>query len=567
MKSTSKGTVVLWFGLWLALPVAALAGQGKEEFAKGWDLLKQKQYPEARAALEAGLLKTPADAQAHYFLAEACRGLKDWPCAEEHYETSLELDDKSSEAGLAKPRLKKAKAWRLLDEAKSTIADSQATPEKLKQAQETLEVANTMGLDDEQQAVYQQLQEKLQAGLNTTSRSQTDIIFEDVKTLGGLVIGNGRMKRIRADGFEQVKLYPVREMLFENESDTIIVRFVPDERCGDCWHQSVEVPLRDIEMIDLLPPVKVGPFPVTFFCRENTRCITIEEGSHLYWKGGELEGLRSEITMVFASPSLAKRVAEKANHLCEILEGCKDEKILETSSVQLGEMPMVMVPAGEFLMGNNQGGNQSWDFDEKPAHLVYLDAYYMDKYEVTVWQYAKFLEATGRDAPPDWNILNQSQHQKRPVVKVEWADADAYCRWAGKRLPTEAEWEKAARGTDERTYPWGNSPPTHLHANFGKSDWNNHAALNPVGLLEDGKSPYGIYDMAGNVWEWVSDWYDKNYYYKGYSQNPTGPSSGEFKVLRGGSWSSQGSLRSVYRMEVTPAYRNDHVGFRCGKTP
>ncbi len=225
--------------------------------------------------------------------------------------------------------------------------------------------------------------------------------------------------------------------------------------------------------------------------------------------------------------------------------------------------PMVLVPAGEFTMGSNEGGD-----DEKPAHRVSLDAYYIDKYEVTVRQYAKFLDATSLEAPPDWNIMNQPPHQKRPVAKVDWADAGTYCRWAGKRLPTEAEWEKAARGTDGRIYPWGNDPPTRLQANFGKDKWNDHVALVPVGLLEDGKSPYGIYDLAGNVSEWVSDWYDKNYYKNSPDRNPKGPERGEYKVARGGSWGIDPELlRSARRLVNQPSNRGGSYGFRCAKTP
>ena len=137
-------------------------------------------------------------------------------------------------------------------------------------------------------------------------------------------------------------------------------------------------------------------------------------------------------------------------------------------------------------------------------HRISLDAYYMDKYQVTVGQYAAFLQAKGIDSPSDWKTMNQPSHQKRPVANVDWADANTYCHWAEKRLPTEAEWEKAARGTDGRIYPWGNDLPTPLRANYGKKNWDKHAALVPVGTLEDGKSPYGIYDMAGNAWEWVA---------------------------------------------------------------
>ena len=233
--------------------------------------------------------------------------------------------------------------------------------------------------------------------------------------------------------------------------------------------------------------------------------------------------------------------------------------------------PMVLVPAGEFTMGSNDGGD-----DEKPVHQVSLDAYYLDKYEVTVGQYAKFLEARGVNGPPMWTTMDQPSHQKRPVVNVDWSDASNYCEWAGKRLPTEAEWEKAARGTDGRIYPWGNEPPDPLRANYGKEKWNNHTALVPVGQLKDGKSPYGIYDLAGNVWEWVSDWYDQDYYTTSPPQNPKGPENGKYRVLRGGSWDlAPENLRSTRRdfnlplspSYESPSYRNFNSGFRCAKNP
>jgi formylglycine-generating enzyme required for sulfatase activity len=225
--------------------------------------------------------------------------------------------------------------------------------------------------------------------------------------------------------------------------------------------------------------------------------------------------------------------------------------------------PMVLVPAGEFTMGGNEA------VTEKPVHQVSLDAYYMDKYEVTVGQYAKFLEATSRKAPPEWKILNQPSHQQHPVVMMDWSDANRYCHWAEKRLPTEAEWEKAARGTDGRMYPWGNDLPTPQRANYGKKKWDKHAALVPVGTMEDGKSPYGIHDMAGNAWEWVSDWYDRVYYKNSPSQNPKGPEHGDFKVLRGGSWHSKPeSLHSANRNYSPPEHHQNHYnGLRCAKTP
>ena len=232
-------------------------------------------------------------------------------------------------------------------------------------------------------------------------------------------------------------------------------------------------------------------------------------------------------------------------------------------AAKLEDRSMALVPAGEFTMGSFTG-----DVDEQPVHRVYVNAFAMDRYQVSVGQYAKFLEATSQAAPPDWSIMNKSRHQTRPVVNVDWADADAYCTWAGKRLPTEAEWEKAARGTDGRIYPWGNELPTGFHANMRKEKWSDHWVLSPVGMYEEGKSPYGIYDMAGNVWEWISDWYDADYYASSPSENPTGPLKGQSKVIRGGSWGSgPKDLRSTDRESHLLSARGMGTGFRCAKTP
>ena len=208
---------------------------------------------------------------------------------------------------------------------------------------------------------------------------------------------------------------------------------------------------------------------------------------------------------------------------------------------------MVLVPAGRFTMGSNHGND-----DEKPQHEVELDAFYMDKYEVTTSGYGRFLESSQREAPRYWetggvfSTATSKAYGDRPVVGVIWDDAQAYCEQYGKRLPTEAEWEKAARGTDGRTYPWGNDPPTSRHANFDKGyNFKSYGVLTAVGSLTAGKSPYGAYDMAGNVWEWVADWYDKSYYNNSPRKNPRGPSNGEYRVVRGGSWNDEaGNLRA-----------------------
>lgn len=235
--------------------------------------------------------------------------------------------------------------------------------------------------------------------------------------------------------------------------------------------------------------------------------------------------------------------------------------------------PMVLVPAGEFMMGAQVEDKLATD-DERPAHSVYLDAFYIDQYEVTTARYVKFFQETKQ--PEIQNVWSQyvlTGHGNKPVTVVDWNEAIAYCAWAGKRLPTEAEWEKAARGTDQRLYPWGNEVPSmffgflHKRANFNHCcDFKSYEVLTDVGSFEGGKSPYGTYDMAGNVWEWVADWYDEHYYRKSPDRNPKGPSSGEKRVTRGGSWSSQPDrVRSVVRFGLTPTGRGGDYGFRCAQ--
>jgi formylglycine-generating enzyme required for sulfatase activity/uncharacterized caspase-like protein len=222
--------------------------------------------------------------------------------------------------------------------------------------------------------------------------------------------------------------------------------------------------------------------------------------------------------------------------------------------------PMVLIPSGEFVMGSSATS------DERPAHRVDLDAYYIDTFEVTISRYAKFLEAvTTQQAPHQWNTVNLTEDGDRPIIGVNWSDADSYCRWTEKRLPTEAEWEKAARGTDGRKYPWGDEDPREDMANFSHCcGWSGFGLLAAVGTYKAGKSPYGVFDLAGNVWEWVADWYDPYYYKTSPNRSPTGPSSGRDKVMRGGSWSNRASdLRASIRDKVSPTYRNYSIGFRC----
>jgi formylglycine-generating enzyme required for sulfatase activity len=244
------------------------------------------------------------------------------------------------------------------------------------------------------------------------------------------------------------------------------------------------------------------------------------------------------------------------------LDRLRKSKTLEPTSVP--ETPVVEIPEGIFSMGFD--GTQALE-DERPLHRVWLDAFAMDLHEVTTAQYALFLAATNRPAPWQWQTVDLSQHGDRPVIGVDWADADAFCRWKGKRLPTEAQWEKAARGTDGRLHPWGNQTPTSALANFALgARFSYSQVLMPVRSFEQGKSPYGLYQMAGNVWEWVQDWYAANYYETSPERNPPGPEQGQFKVLRGGSWSDLPKYLLTYgRFKLPPETRNSYTGFRCAK--
>ena len=205
--------------------------------------------------------------------------------------------------------------------------------------------------------------------------------------------------------------------------------------------------------------------------------------------------------------------------------------------------------------------------DEQPLHTVTLSAYSIDKYEVTNARYKACVDAGGCTAPGSVNSSTRSlyygtiTYADYPVLDVTWYQASAFCAWAGKRLPTEAEWEKAARGSSvTRKYPWGNSAPDCTKTNY--SLCVNDTSR--VGSYPSGASPYGVMDMAGNVWEWVNDWYGESYYSVSPGVNPQGPSTGSYRVLRGGSWYYYDNLvRSADRINVNPDGWFSNGGFRC----
>jgi serine/threonine-protein kinase len=222
----------------------------------------------------------------------------------------------------------------------------------------------------------------------------------------------------------------------------------------------------------------------------------------------------------------------------------------------------VEVPAGSFLMGSEAGA-----VDERPVHRVSGSAFVMDRYEVTNARYAACVQAGDCSEPALASSFTRpayfgaADYNDYPVIHVSWGQAASFCAWAGGRLPTEAEWERAARGTaDSRTYPWGDSAPDCTKANLAGCVGDTDR----VGRRPAGQSPYGVFDMAGNVWEWTADWYEAGFYSRSPSQDPTGPDMGHLKVMRGGCWVSGGSsLRATCRKAELPSLWAPNVGFRC----
>lgn len=262
----------------------------------------------------------------------------------------------------------------------------------------------------------------------------------------------------------------------------------------------------------------------------------------LAWAAGVLAAAEPEI------PRGWTRLGTNRQGL-EELENGKDGSVL------------IRVPAGEFVMGCAYEMSRP---DERPAHRVSLSAYAIGRCEVTRKQYERFCAATGRELPHKLEELPKD----RPITNVTWPEAVAYCAWAGVRLPTEAEWERAARGVDGRRYPWGNEEPTLKLAALGDSFLASmQVGVSPVGARKEGASPVGAFDMAGNVWEYCQDWYDaRSYELQGAGRNPVGPASGVHRVIRGGSWGSVPErLRCTARDREWPEARSRHVGFRVAR--
>lgn len=262
----------------------------------------------------------------------------------------------------------------------------------------------------------------------------------------------------------------------------------------------------------------------------------------------------------------------KANQMKELVRSAKSEARPMASSLPAHDFSMyktktgdegremVQIPEGAFTMGSNEG-----DPDEAPEHQVYLKGFYLDQKEVTQEEYARFAKMTKRPLPRIEVFEDDQSKIFKPelaAMSVSWDEAAAYCKWAGKRLPTEAEWEKAGRGESKKRYPWGDRFVMNA-ANLDGSE-DGYKYLAPPGSFDAGRSPYGLYDMTGNVAEWVEDSYDEHYYKKSPFRDPKGPKSEDLKVVRGGSWrETEHNARLSKRFEAKHWRTDVTIGIRC----
>lgn len=333
--------------------------------------------------------------------------------------------------------------------------------------------------------------------------------------------------------------------------------------------KQTQVTLTKKPVLIALTVTLLGCFTIFIFGL-GTRIFSTNTRAYPTVKGTSTEILHATITNISTFTPIPSEVEaslnsvstpEIANQLYRIIEGRK----------------MILIPAGSYIMGRI-GGPQN----EEPPHEIYLNDYYIDETEVTNAMYRECV-SSGICPPPESKsspshplYFDNPEFDSYPVIYVNWDMANTYCEWIGGRLPTEAEWEKAARGTDERIYPWGDVFDGNA-LNFCDVNCSNQWALSnyddgyadtaPVGSFIQGKSPFGLLDMAGNVYEWVADWYSDSYYSVSPTENPMGPMFGDGRVLRGGAWGDGQGTSSTSRVYFSPSSAYEFTGFRCAQSP
>ena len=261
-------------------------------------------------------------------------------------------------------------------------------------------------------------------------------------------------------------------------------------------------------------------------------------------------------TQIVDAESQSKDFVESLESMRQEVDKLEEER--QELQERLNPVEMVRIPAGKLKMGTNLANHE----DENPEHGVGLMSYYIDPYEVTNLQYKDFVDGTGHRQPAHWinGTFPNPNHADHPVTNVSWEDAKAYAKWVGKRLPTEAEWERAAKGDSSSDYPWRKSAVAQDRANFE----NPTGGTSSVSRYPDSASEFGVWDLCGNVGEWVNDWYDPRFYQSSPDTDPTGPDEGRQRVYRGGGYHcNKMDIRASARHPANPASYFDYIGFRC----
>jgi serine/threonine-protein kinase len=330
-----------------------------------------------------------------------------------------------------------------------------------------------------------------------------------------------------------------------------------------------ESPPAPVETLPVAATLQLSPTPQTYIVNAGDTCSEIAQSFGVSVSAiVALNDLPADCSEIYAGQMLFIPAGAAEDHRSALPTSSPIPSTPVATQVSAVDgMTLVYVPSGQFLMGSPDA-DAGAGIEEKPQRSVYLSVFWIDQTEVTNAMYMRCVRENVCSPPKETRSKTRLAYYDSPafgnypVIYVSWQEAEVYCQWAGRRLPTEAEWEKAARGSNGATYPWGEAPP-----GIGLANFNNQVGdTQPVGSYPAGASPYGALDMAGNVAEWVADWYDADYYPIAPDSNPTGPDSGEFRVLRGGSWFNLArAMRAAFRLANYPELQSDTVGFRCAR--